>query len=41
MPSPESVRVKTDQLPVGSRLGHPINDDEERLLLAAGAPVDY
>jgi len=32
----ETVRVKTDQLPVGSRLSHPINDGEDRLLLAAG-----
>lgn len=31
-----AVRVKTDDLPVGSRLGHPINDQEDRLLLAAG-----
>ncbi|NOZ38658.1 MAG: HD domain-containing protein [Planctomycetes bacterium] len=30
------MRVKTDQLPVGSRLSHPINDGEDRLLLAAG-----
>ncbi len=36
MPSSETVRVKTDQLPVGSRLSHPINDGEDRLLLAAG-----
>ncbi|MGI9430082.1 MAG: HD-GYP domain-containing protein, partial [Bythopirellula sp.] len=28
--------MKTDQLPVGSRLSHPINDGEDRLLLAAG-----
>ena len=37
MSSSKSVRVKTRELPVGSRLGHPINDDEDRLLLAAGA----
>ncbi len=36
MPSSDTVRVKTDQLPVGSRLSHPINDGEDRLLLAAG-----
>lgn len=36
MSSSEAVRVKTDQLPVGSRLSHPINDAEDRLLLAAG-----
>lgn len=36
MSSSDAVSVKTDQLPVGSRLGHPINDDEGRLLLAAG-----
>jgi len=36
MPSSDAVRVKTDQLPVGSRLSHPINDDQDRLLLAAG-----
>jgi len=39
MPSNDYVRIKTDALPVGSRLGHPINDDEDRLLLAAGAPI--
>jgi len=32
----EAVRVKTEQLPSGSRLSHPINDGEDRLLLAAG-----
>ncbi len=36
MPSSDNVRVKTDQLPIGSRLSHPINDGEDRLLLAAG-----
>lgn len=36
MSSSDNVRVKTDQLPVGSRLSHPINDGEDRLLLAAG-----
>ena len=36
MPSSDTVRVKTDQLPIGSRLSHPINDGEDRLLLAAG-----
>ena len=36
MPSSENVRVKTEQLPVGSRLSHPINDGDDRLLLAAG-----
>ncbi len=39
MLSETSVRVKTDQLPVGSRLGHPIYDCEERLLLAAGSLI--
>jgi hypothetical protein len=34
-----SVRVSTEQLPVGSKLGHPINDEEDRLLLAAGAVI--
>ena len=36
MASSDTVRVKTDQLPIGSRLSHPINDGEDRLLLAAG-----
>ncbi len=36
MTSSETVRVKTDQLPIGSRLSHPVNDSEDRLLLAAG-----
>jgi|GEM_PF-1599056 len=36
MLSSDAVRVKTDQLPVGARLSHPINDGEDRLLLAAG-----
>ena len=36
MPSSDAVRVKTDELPVGIRLSHPINDGEDRLLLAAG-----
>ncbi len=35
----DSVRVKTEQLPVGSKLSHPINDNDERLLLAAGSPI--
>jgi len=35
MPPSDTVRVKTDQLPVGSRLSHPINDGEDRLLGAA------
>ncbi len=39
MPSSEAVRVKTEQLPVGSRLSHPINDGEDRLLLAAGVTL--
>lgn len=36
MSSSDAVKVKTDELPVGSRLSHPINDSEDRLLLAAG-----
>ena len=36
MPLSDTVRVRTDQLPVGSRLSHPINDGEDRLLLASG-----
>ncbi len=36
MSSSDAVRVKTDELPVGSRLSHPINESEGRLLLAAG-----
>ena len=36
MSSRDAVRVKTEQLPAGSRLSHPINDGEQRLLLAAG-----
>jgi len=36
MPTSDTVRVKTEQLPIGSRLSHPINDGEDRLLLAAG-----
>ena len=36
MSSSDAVKVKTEELPVGSRLSHPINDAEDRLLLAAG-----
>ena len=39
MTSSDTVSVKTDQLPVGSRLSHPINDGDDRLLLAAGVLV--
>ena len=39
MSASDSVRVKNEQLPVGSRLSHPINDGDDRLLLAAGAPI--
>ena len=39
MLSGDLVRVKTDQLPVGSRLSHPVNDSENRLLLAAGVTL--
>lgn len=39
MSSSDAVSVKTDQLPVGSRLSHPINDSEDRLLLAAGVQL--
>ena len=39
MPPSDTIRVKTEKLPVGSKLSHPINDSKDRLLLAAGVSI--
>ncbi|MEM8946836.1 MAG: HD domain-containing phosphohydrolase [Planctomycetota bacterium] len=39
MASSDSVSVKTEQLPVGSKLSHPVNDGDGRLLLASGVTL--
>ena len=39
MPPTDSVRIQTNQLPVGSLLDHPINGEDGILLLAAGVPI--